>query len=90
MPNQINYAHHEMDPVLMSGNEALIFIHGHWQSMIHALAFSEATLMTEEEFYGAFGTIADHLPPRWRKAIILGGPAAVSPIGISLSADSPP
>ena len=72
MPNQINYAHHEMDPVLMSGNEALIFIHGHWQSMIHALAFSEATLMTEEEFYGAFGTIADHLPPQWRKAIILG------------------
>jgi hypothetical protein len=46
--------------------------------------------MTEEEFYGAFGTIADHLPPRWRKAIILGCPAAVSPIGISLSADSSP
>jgi hypothetical protein len=63
MPNQINYAHHEMDPVLMSGNEALIFIHGHWQGMSQALAFSEATLMTEEEFYGAFGTIADHLPP---------------------------
>ena len=63
MPNQINYAHHEMDPVLMSGNVALIFIHGHWQSMSCALALSEAMLMTEEEFYNAFGTIADHLPP---------------------------
>jgi hypothetical protein len=31
--------------------------------MNHALAFSEATLMSEEAFYGAFGTIADHLPP---------------------------
>ena len=40
MPNQINYAHHEMDPVLMRGNDALIFIHGHWQSMNCSLAFS--------------------------------------------------
>ena len=63
MPNQINYAHHEMDPVLMSGNGALIFIHGHWQAMNYALALSEATLMSEEAFYGAFGRIADHLPP---------------------------
>jgi hypothetical protein len=62
MPNQIHYAHHEMDPVLLRGNEALIFIHGHWQSMNCALAFSEAMLMTEEEFYNAFGKIADHLP----------------------------
>jgi hypothetical protein len=28
-----------------------------------ALAFSEAMLMTEEEFYNAFGEIADHIPP---------------------------
>ena len=63
MPNQINNAHHEMDPVLMRGNEALIFIHGHWQSMSCALAFSEAMLMTEEDFYNAFGKIIDHLPP---------------------------
>jgi hypothetical protein len=41
----------------------LIFIHGHWQSMSYALAFSEAKLMTEEEFYNAFGKIADHVPP---------------------------
>jgi hypothetical protein len=62
-PNQINYAHHEMDPVLIRGNEALIFIYGHWQTMNCALAFSEAMLMTEEEFYNEFGKIADHLPP---------------------------
>jgi hypothetical protein len=40
------------------------------------LRLARPRLMTEEEFYGAFGTIADHLPPRWRKAIILGGRAA--------------
>jgi hypothetical protein len=63
IPNQVNYAHHEMDPVLMRGNEALVFIYNHWQSMSFALAFSEAKLMTEEEFYNAFGKIADHVPP---------------------------
>jgi hypothetical protein len=63
MPNQITYAHHEMDPVLMRGNEALIFIYNHWQSMCSALAFGEAKLMTEEEFYNAFGKIADHVVP---------------------------
>jgi hypothetical protein len=47
----------------MRGNKALIFIHGHWQSMSSALAFSEAMLMSEEEFYNAFGKIADYLPP---------------------------
>ena len=31
MSNQIPT--YEMDPVLMRGNEALIFINGHWQSM---------------------------------------------------------
>ena len=63
MPSQINYAHHEMDPVPMRGNEALIFIYGHWQSMSCALALREAMLLTEDEFYNAFGTIADRLPP---------------------------
>lgn len=63
MPEKIKYAHHEMDPVLMRGNEALIFINGHWQGMSYALAFSEAKLMDKDTFYHAFGTIADHLPP---------------------------
>jgi hypothetical protein len=31
--------------------------------MSYARAFSEAKLMTEEEFYKAFGKIADHVPP---------------------------
>ena len=31
--------------------------------MSYALAFSEAKLMTEEEFYNAFGKIADRVPP---------------------------
>ena len=61
MPNQITYARHEMDPVLIRGNEAaLIFIHNHWQGMCSSLA-GEAKLMTEEEFYSAFGKIADHV-----------------------------
>jgi hypothetical protein len=47
----------------MRGIEALIFINGHWQEMSYALAFSEAKLMTKDDFYKAFGTIADHLPP---------------------------
>jgi hypothetical protein len=63
MSNQITYAHHEINPVLMRGNEALIFIHGPRQSMGSALAFSEAKPMTEEEFYNAFGKTADHVPP---------------------------
>jgi hypothetical protein len=63
MPNQITYAHHEMDPVLMRGNEALIFIYNQWQSMCSAIAFDEAKLMTEEEFYNTFGKIADHVVP---------------------------
>ena len=63
MPSPIKYAHHEMDPVLMRGNEALIFINGHWQGMSYALAFSEAKLMSKDEFHKAFGTIGDHVPP---------------------------
>jgi hypothetical protein len=46
----------------MRGIEALIFINGHWQEMSCALAFSEAKLMTKDDFYKVFGTIADHLP----------------------------
>jgi hypothetical protein len=51
-----------MDPVLMSGNEALIFINGHWQSTSYALAFSEAQLMIKEGFHNPFGKIADRVP----------------------------
>ena len=54
MPDQIKYAHHELDPVLMQGHEALIFINGHWQGMCHALAF-EAKLMSKDDFYRIFG-----------------------------------
>ena len=46
----------------MRGIEALIFINGHWQEMSYALAFSEAKLMTKDDFYKAFGTIADRTP----------------------------
>ena len=48
---------------LRLAHQALIFIRGHRQSMSYALAFSEAKLMTEEEFYNAFGKIADRVPP---------------------------
>ena len=69
MPNQINYAHHEMDPVLMRGNEALIFIHGHWQGMCRALAFNEAKLMSKDDFYRVFGMVADRVPATaWQTA----------------------
>ena len=47
----------------MRGNETLIFIHGNWQSMSYARAFSEAKLMIKGDFYNAFGKIADHVPP---------------------------
>ena len=61
MLDQIKYAHHELDPVLMNGHEALILINGHWQRMCHALAF-EAKLMSKDDFYRAFGMVADHVP----------------------------
>ena len=61
MPDQIKYAHHEFDPVLMQGHEALIFINGHWQGMCHALAF-EAELMSKDDFYRVFGMVADRIP----------------------------
>jgi hypothetical protein len=56
-PSEIKYPHHEMDPVLMRG---LVFINGHWQGMSYALAFTEAKLMTKDDFYKALGTTADH------------------------------
>ena len=62
MPDQIKYAHHELDPVLMQGHEALIFINGHWQGMCHALAFNEAKLMSKDDFYRVFGMVADRVP----------------------------
>jgi len=61
MPDQIKYAHHELDPVLMNGHEALIFVNGHWQDMCHALAF-EAKLMSKDDFYRIFGMVADRVP----------------------------
>jgi len=62
MPDQIKYAHHELDPVLMNGHEALIFINGHWQGMYYALAFNEAEVMSKEDFYKVFGMVADRVP----------------------------
>ena len=62
MPDQIKYAHHELDPVLMQGHEALIFINGHWQGMCHVLALNEAKLMSKDDFYRVFGMVADHVP----------------------------
>ena len=62
MPDQIKYAHHELDPVLMQGHEALIFINGHWQGMSYALAFNEAEVMSKEDFYKVFGMVADRVP----------------------------
>jgi glycosylphosphatidylinositol transamidase (GPIT) subunit GPI8 len=46
--------------VLMRDGKALVFINGHWQGMSYALAFTEAKLMTKDDFHKAFGTIADH------------------------------
>ena len=62
MPDQIKYAHHEFDPVLMQAHEALIFINGHWQGMCHVLAFNEAEPMSKDDFYRVFGTVADRVP----------------------------
>jgi hypothetical protein len=61
MPDQIKYAHHELDPVLMNGHEALIFVNGHWQGMCHSLAL-EAKLMSKDDFYRVFGMVADRVP----------------------------
>jgi hypothetical protein len=62
VPDQTKYAHHELDPVLMQGHEALIFINGHWQGMCYALAFNEAKPMSKDDFYRIFGTVADQVP----------------------------
>ena len=62
MPHPIKYAHHELDPVLIQGQEALIFINGHWQGMTYALAFNEAEVMSKDDFYRVFGMVADRIP----------------------------
>jgi hypothetical protein len=61
MRDQIKYAHYELDPVLMNGHQALVFINGHWQGMCRVLAF-EAKLMSKDDFYTVFGMVADRVP----------------------------